>query len=77
MTSENEIDIEDINILLERQAKEIFEEIIECCRLPGLEMMHEEAGDILPDGRTLLKEIIEKSGLDVNKPPEKALRGIP
>ncbi len=58
------------------QAREIFQGIVECGYLPGYQMMQEKAGDIIPDNRTLLKEIIEKSGYDYQKPPRSVVDGI-
>ena len=39
-------------------------------------MMQEEASNILPDTGTIIKEAIEKSGYDVNKPPSDAIHGV-
>ena len=59
-----------------KQAKGIFDEIVECCSLPGYQMLQEEAGDIIPDGRTLLKEIVEKSGYEHQNPPSSLVDGV-
>ncbi|MBA7704243.1 hypothetical protein ES703_113045 [subsurface metagenome] len=59
-----------------KQAKEIYDGIVECGYLPGYQMLQEEAGNLLPDSGTILKDIIEKSGYDVNKPPSKDTQGI-
>ena len=59
-----------------KQAKEIYDGIVECGYLPGYQMLQEEAGDLLPDSGTILKDIIEKSGFDMNKPPSKDIQGI-
>ena len=54
-----------------KQAKEIYDGIVECGYLPGYQMLQEEAGDLLPDSGTILKDIIEKSGYDVGKQEKK------
>ena len=59
-----------------KQAKEIYDGIVECGYLPGYQMLQEEVGNLLPDSGTILKDIIEKSGYDVNKPPGKDIQGI-
>jgi hypothetical protein len=59
-----------------KQAKEIYDGIVECGYLPGYQMLQEEAGDLLPDRGTILKDVIEKSGYDVNKPPSKDIQVI-
>lgn len=59
-----------------KQAKEIYDGIVECGYLPGYQMLQEKAGDLLPDSGTILKDIIEKSGYDVDKPPSKDIQGI-
>lgn len=59
-----------------KQAKDIYDGIVECGYMPGYQMLQKEAGDLLPDSGTMLKDIIEKSGYDVNKPPGKSIQGI-
>ena len=59
-----------------KQAKEIYDGIVECGYLPGYQLLQEEAGNLLPDSGTILKDIIEKSGYDVNKPPSTTVQGI-
>ncbi len=58
------------------QAREIFQGIVECGYLPGYQMIQEEADGIIPDSKTLLKEIVEKSGYDYQKPPRSVVDGI-
>ena len=59
-----------------KQAKDIYDGIVECGYLPGYQMFQQEAGDLLPDSGTILKDIIENSGYDVKKPPSKDIQGI-
>ncbi len=67
-----------LNVVIDqnKHAKEIFDGILECCSLPGYQMMQEKAGDILPDSQSILKEIVEKSGYDYEKPPRSVIAGI-
>lgn len=59
-----------------KQAKEIYDGIVECGYLHGYQMFQQEASDLLPDSGTIIKDIIENSGYDVNKPPSKDIQGI-
>ncbi|MFC1958538.1 hypothetical protein ACFLV6_01265 [Chloroflexota bacterium] len=59
-----------------KQAKEIYDGIVECGYLHGYQMFQEKAGDLLPDSGKILKDVIENSGYDVNKPPSKDVQGI-
>jgi hypothetical protein len=46
------------------KAKELYDEIIECCKLPGLQQMFDKLNDEIPEGTELMKKIVDKSGLD-------------
>ena len=58
------------------EVNELFDDLIECFRLPGYQMMMEEAKNIVPDTGTIFKELTEKSGFDIENPPMKGDIGI-
>ena len=68
-----------LDIVLEQseKAREIYNEVIDCFSLPGCQETMEKVGDELPDNRTVIKNLVEKSGYDIHKPPSKEGFGIP
>jgi hypothetical protein len=59
------------------EAKELYHEIVECCKLPGLQQIFDKLDDEIPEGTELIKKIVDKSGLDFDKPPDMKNVGIP
>jgi hypothetical protein len=59
------------------EVKELYDEIVECYKLPGLQQIFDKLTEELPEGTELLKEAVNKSGLDINKPPDMENAGIP
>ena len=68
-----------LDVVLEQSEKaaETYEEVIECLSLPGCQETMDKVGDMIPDRANLLKELVKKSGYDVNKPPSREAFGIP
>jgi hypothetical protein len=58
-------------------AKTLCDEIVQCFRIPGFQQIFDKLSDEIPGGQELIKKIVEKSGLDYEKPPEKDSYGIP
>jgi hypothetical protein len=59
------------------EAKELYEEIMECYKLHGLQEIFDKLENEIPEGEELLKRIVDKSGLDYDKPPNMEQVGIP
>jgi hypothetical protein len=59
------------------KAREIYEDIVECFGFPGCQAVSIIAKEVLPDSNILMKDLIEKSGFDVKKPPDKETFKIP
>ncbi len=59
------------------EAKELYDEIVECYKLPGFQEIFDKLNDEIPGGTELLKKIVDKSGLDFEKPPERGNASIP
>jgi hypothetical protein len=68
-----------LSVVLEndKEAKEPFDEIVQCYDLPGWEEIFARLTEEIPEGESLLKKIVDKSGLDYNKPPDINNMGIP
>ena len=58
------------------EAREIFEDIIDCLDLPGVKETFDKVENELPDSKYLLKQIVKEAGYDVNKPPSAESLGI-
>ena len=67
-----------LDVVLEQseKAEEIYEDIIECCSLPGCQETMDQIGEWIPDNKSIIKELVKESGYDVNKPPNKEGFGI-
>ena len=52
------------------EAKELYNEIVECYKLPGFQEIFNKLNDEIPEGQELIKKIVDKSGLDYKKPPD-------
>jgi hypothetical protein len=46
------------------EAKDLFNEIVECYKLPGFHEIFNKLNDEIPEGQELIKKIVDKSGLD-------------
>ncbi len=68
-----------LDVVLEQseKAREIYDEVIECCSLPGCQETMDQIGEWLPDNKSFIKELVKESGYDINKPPNKEGFGIP
>jgi hypothetical protein len=58
-------------------AKELYDEIVGCCRLSGLQQLFDKLNDEIPEGKDLAKKVINKAGFDYEKPPDLKNAGIP
>ncbi len=59
------------------KAKQLFNEIVECYKLPGCIEVMNKIVENAPKGEQLLKSIVKESGYDYKKPPEGNNLGIP
>jgi hypothetical protein len=68
-----------LKVVLEhdKEAKELFNEIVEIFDLPGWQKIFGKLTDEIPEGQELVKKVVDKSGLDYNKPPNMKNLGIP
>ena len=68
-----------LDVVLEQseKAREIYDEVIECCNLSGCQETMDQIGEWLPNNKSCIKELVKESGYDINKPPNKEGFGIP
>lgn len=71
--------IECLIVVLEENEKaaEIYDDIVEWHKSPGAIELFSKLSAKMPDGVQILKKIVEKSGFDYMKPPDKDTLGIP
>jgi len=67
----------DIVLHENENARHLYDEIIECHKLPGAIEIFNKLENEIPEGGELLKDIVKKAGFDYYKPPERENLGIP